>query len=546
MSDNDWSGLTDENGDVRDDVVPFNPFDEGTPEHEAWARPEAQPPAATHWQCSHDGASNVDPTTNRIGEACTQCSAEQTADSPTAFIRDTTPDFGAARGPSADGDIRLPDEFWQARPFLTHVHTAARSFRAHPDAVLGAFLTRVASMVPHGLKFDSFGNGAEAKGSTNLFCCLIAASGKGKTTAAAVAEDLIVIPAPLSDGGKPDWEKYRCGVGIGSGEGLIEAYMGTIDRETGQIHDKGPRKGDPVTEKVRAQTRHHAFVDIDEGGTLNQLMKGRTGSTLGGTIRSAWVGRALGQANAAAETTRHLDGGRYALGMLVGYQVSTAAVLLADADAGTPQRFLWFGAQDRTWRKGMARPPWPGPWKLPDWAHSAVITFHPDIVQELDDYSVEKLSDERVVSELDSHEPLMWCKVAALFALIDGRYSVSLEDWQLSRTLYATSAAVRTALEVELRRQRDAERAERHAEMAQADRARKQASTSVVRVARLIARKAAEFLEANSGEGLHWPKVTKSLAGRDRPIADEARDHAEAQGWIVVEGNTIYGGKYTA
>jgi hypothetical protein len=532
---NDWNGISDPDGTPRDDAVPFNPFDEGTPEHAAWNTP---PP--THWEC----AKHQTPKLVAIGEQCEVCGADQTGDDNTETLRSADADDL----PVADAvvDIRLPDEFWQARPFLEHVRAAARARRAHPDAVLGAALARISAMIPHALKFDSLDDGSEPDGSMNLFCCLLAPSGVGKSRAAATAEKLIVVPAFIADGaGRPDWERFRCGVGIGSGEGLIEAYMGTAERDLPGFHEKGPNKGQPLTERFRTQVRHHAFVYVDEGETLNRLLNERRGSTLGGTIRSAWGGGTLGQANAAAETTRHLDAGGYALGILVGYQVSTAAAMLKDAGPGTPQRFLWFGAQDT--QMTNRRFPWPGPLKLPEWVSRATVTFHPDIVQALVDYDVAKHRREVVVAELDSHEPLMWCKLAALFALIDGRYTVNLDDWQLAKTVYLSSTQIRAALETEIRRQRDAEKAERREDLAADDQARKQASERVVRVGRWIARKAAEYAEANSGEGLHWPEWRKKTkSGEDRKAADAARDHAEAQGWIVVEGDTIFKGRNAA
>lgn len=527
MGGNDWGGLTDENGDVRDDAVPFNPFEPGTEEHALWAKPVRQ---ATHWECAkHQAVKLV-----AVGEQCEVCGAAQTPDDPTETLGDTTTEDEPA-GPAV-ADIRLPEEFWEQRPFLTHVRAAARARRSHPDAVLGAVLARISSMIPPGLKFDSLDDGSDADGSLNLFCCLLAPSGIGKSKAAATAEKLLVVPWFLSAGdGRPDWEKYRAGVGIGSGEGLIEAYMGTTERDTGKFHQTGKLKGEPVTEKVRAQVRNHAFVYVDEGETLNRLLNERRGSTLGGTIRSAWGGGTLGQANAAAETTRHLDGGGYALGLLVGYQVSTAAAMLKDAGPGTPQRFLWFGAQDRLMTTERTR--WPGPLKLPEWVMQVTITFHPDIVQALVEYDVAKHRGSVVVAELDSHEPLMWCKLAALFCLIDGRYSVSLDDWALAKTVYMSSSLIRAALGAELARLHEVERQEFREGLAETDRVRKQATNDVVRVARRIARKAQEV------GGFGWP-VWRKNAGRDKPHADAALAHAEAEGWVVVDDSEVRRGKY--
>lgn len=422
---------------------------------------------------------------------------------------------------SGQADIRLPEEFWDARPVLKHIRAAGWAERAHPDAVLGAFLARTAASVPPSVKFNSGADGREPDGSTNLYACLLAPSGIGKSRASAAAQSLTTIA------GLTPYQSF----GLGSGEGLIEAYLGMVDQQAYDPITLAPlcdNKGKPVMEKKKVQVRENAFFYIDEGATLNTLL-GRTGATLGATLRSAWNGGELGQANAAAETTRRLSAGRYSLGLLVGYQPSTAAQLLTDAGPGTPQRFLWFGAQDR--QMPTEPMPWPGRLQMPDLKVGSV-DFDRAIKRELLDYDVSKHHGTVVVDELDSHEPLLWCKVAALLCLVDSRRMVGAEDWQLAKTIVATSAQIRNGLVADMEATRDRERQERARDRALEDVERRNVRGDVARVAERIRHKAEEGPFA-------WTPWKKNQGPRDKPLCADALRYAEARGLVVKEGTMV-------
>jgi hypothetical protein len=410
---------------------------------------------------------------------------------------------------------RLPVQFWDTREVFKRIRQAAWATQTHPDAVFAAVLTRVAAMVPHGLKFDS---GRGPNGSCNLFACLLAPSGIGKSAAAATAEQLIEVPEHLQDP-----TVFKDGVGIGTGEGLAEVYMGTKVRDTGEIN----RKGEPVEERVRMQVRHNAFFYVDEGETINKLMKERQGATLGPAIRSAWNGVTLGQANARDETTRLVKGGTYSMGVLIGFQPDVAVEILSDIGPGTPQRLLWFGAQDTEMPEDDYA--WPGQIDLPAMPESGVISFPAEIRRSLRQHTVDKHHGTVQVNELDSHEPLMRCKLAALLCLIDGRLAVTREDWGLAAMLWATSSAIRDSL-LEFRSRKAREDEDRRLEK-RTDEARAvqlvqlEVSSDIERVARCIAHKVAE-----EGEVIRAPY--KKNIGRDKRLFDAALAHARTVGWV--------------
>ncbi|SCL17708.1 Bifunctional DNA primase/polymerase, N-terminal [Micromonospora nigra] len=426
----------------------------------------------------------------------------------------------------------LPQSFWEARPQLGKIRDAAYHVGYSADAVLGAVLARGSAMAHHKLVFD-FGRGA---GSLNLFVNLLGPSGFGKTKAVEVAQELILPPSFLAHvNGEVDQERFKDSVGLGTGEGMSEVFMGVIDRETGEIHRSGPNKGDPKTEKVRAQVRHNAFFYIDEGETLSKMMRERQGAIIAPTIRTAWVGGTLGQTNAREETTRLIPKRSYSLGMVIGYQPDVAQDLLADSGPGTPQRFLWLSAVDP--HVTDEAPDLPAPFRLPlcDGNRQPVtgtITCYPDLRAQLRREHLAKVRGEAIVAELDAHASLMKCKVAALLAILDDRKHVTEDDWALAGVVWETSCAIRDRL-IEFGKQKAAQDHEQRTAVyvdreVRAHAAKREADSNVERIARWIGRRIHEGGSATKGA------TRKAAAGRDKPLFEPALLHAVQQGWVVV------------
>lgn len=335
----------------------------------------------------------------------------------------------------------LPAEFWYARDWLGHIRQAAHAAGRSADLVLHAVLARVSAMVDPQLRFD-VGLGP---GPLSYFVAAVAPSGIGKTSGVSVARDLLELPPYLTRHLEDGSPTFADGLPVGTGEGLAEAYMGTLWRETGAYD----RRGNAIVAKVRAQIRKHVFFAVDEGETLTRVAE-RPGSTLGPTIRSAWVGSLLGQANASEERRRILPAGSYSMGLLIGYQPETAGPLLAETGPGTPQRFAWVSASDPT--IPADRVPDPGRLTLPCLVDQfgdgrrGIIGADPRIGDELWQRTIALAHGEMTVSDLDAHEPLMRAKQAALLTVLDGRDQITIDDWELSAQLWATSCSVRDAL----------------------------------------------------------------------------------------------------
>ncbi|WP_328850266.1 hypothetical protein OG994_16670 [Micromonospora globbae] len=384
--------------------------------------------------------------------------------------------------------------------------------------MFGVTLARLSAMIPHTMRFDS----GISKGSLNMFVALIGASAAGKSTGKSVSMDLLRRPRYL------DGDLFRDGLPLGSGEGLAEAFYGTVTEN--QINEI---TGKPKVVRVRQQVRHNVFVYVDEGETLTKTIE-RAGATIGPAIRSAWNGELIGQSNAREETTRILPQGSYSLGMVMGFQRSTAQPLLADAGPGTPQRFLWLSATDPSIPD--TRMNWPGELTVNldgrEWLSgdvdaipNVVIDFADPIKDELWHRNRAYARGDVEPPELDAHEPLMRCKVASLLAVLDGRFYVTEEDWDLSLMVWDTSRAVRDDLirwGQDQQRQREEARnlAAAVREAAIRDHVRDSHAANVERVAALLT----SYLKR---EDMQTPgNLRRRLSGRDRDIFPEALEYA--------------------
>jgi hypothetical protein len=88
----------------------------------------------------------------------------------------------------------LPSEFWSARPVHQHIRKAAHSRLASADLVFHAALAKIAAMRSHELWFES----GRGRSSLNYFVAVVGPSGIGKTSGAAVVDDVVLTPAYLS------------------------------------------------------------------------------------------------------------------------------------------------------------------------------------------------------------------------------------------------------------------------------------------------------------------------------------------------------------
>jgi hypothetical protein len=449
--------------------------------------------------------------------------------------------FGEA-APTVQGLI--PETFWSARPELRHIRQAGHSRSRSGDVALLAVLTRLSALVSHRIRADT---GVADFASLNLFGGIIGPSGIGKSSGVGVASRLLPAPSGLD---------IRDGLPIGSGEGLAEVFMGVVEEPTGEVRKGRGGTETPVTVQVRKQVRHHAFFYVDEGASLTRLMKERSGSTLGETLRSAAVGQTLGQTNASKDTTRYIPGGSYSMGMLVGFQPETVAPLFEEVAEGTPQRFVWVQVIDPAIPD--EQPDWPG--ELRVWQNVGVVapgdeasgpvlvTFDPAIKAELRTADLAKArgqASQALANPFDSQAPVMKVKLAALLAVLAGRRHVNPEDWQLAQTLWAASCETRDAVieyaEAKRRAEQEKRTLARIEEEVRVDHAKQSAEQQ--RADRAVERLALRLAAAVLDQGPQTRKTVRGrTAGRDKRYLPDAFAYAVLREWVVEDGSTFVPG----
>lgn len=386
----------------------------------------------------------------------------------------------------------LPRTFYDEHPTLRHVRQAANARRCPPDLVLAFTLCRVAAMIPtthtvHG-------------SCLNYVAALVGPSGSGKSKADKCARDLLpVLPTDLD------------GLPIGSGEGLVDAYLQleTVDGKS-----------------TKRQVHVAGLFHVDEGEQFLAVAR-REKSTTMPILRNLWTGALVGTTGAKADTTRRLDAGTYRFALTVGLQPNYATQLLSDDHAGTPQRFLWVAAADPN--APDTRPAWPGSLDLPPTV-TCPADLDPDILRQVDDDELKAL---RVGGHADpqrSHATLLTLRTAALLATLLGQPGkVDAVPWLLAQQLIEHNHAVTrhlvAAADTE-RRERDRQAADETVEIT-AYKAEQFDRRAVDRIAANIGRKVHDGMA-------HVPRLRDGTASRDRHLFDDALLKARDLGWVVI------------
>jgi hypothetical protein len=227
------------------------------------------------------------------------------------------------------------------------------------------------------------------------------------------------------------------------------------------------------------------------------------------------------------------------MGIAIGYQPETAVSMLSDVGPGTPQRFLWFGAQDTEMPDEMYE--WPDHLVLPpESAATGVIRFPMEIKRWLRAQTRGKHRGDLVIDPMDSHEPLMRCKLAALLCYLDGRMEVSRDDWVLGGMIWSVSCAIRNRLirhrDAEESRLADEQRTARLTEATEIEVMRVSVSAGVERVARNL-----PGISRRMTDRFEDPKryLIKKNIGRDKGLFDAAVSHAVQRGWIIESDGEI-------
>lgn len=526
--------------------------------------------------CEYASSNKAEPfgqaEADRVWQNAAHKTADKTAELPASMLGGTSLDFPSARtdvGPTptslpgffaepgqgtsglaptaaAPDGLNLPPEFWAARPVLKHIQLAAHARLVSADVLLQSILVRLSALWPHQVRLDT---GIATPASANLTVAVIGPSGAGKTSGVGLAREMLGMPGWL------DRETFADDRPLGSGEGMSEVYMGykrvAIEQPPADPLTPGPVK--TKIEKVRAQVRHNALLYADEGEALAKMME-RQGATVSVELRRAWSGGTIGQSNGTKETTRVIEGGRYSMGLIIGFQLNTVQQLLAGVEAGTVQRFLFCWALDPS----VPRERLPFPGSLPGIWPAATplegslvnpgpevdlrkVTFTASIMDELWASRYDRVTTmPDTMEDLASHRGLTLVKLSALLAYLDcGRRNVTDEDWRLAGMLWETSCRVRDyairAGEVaagkaaELRQEMYA-RQEGHAELRRLDVRQSADDIKIGKVMLWAAHRVADHGPQTLG------KLRHDVAGRNRAFLAEALEAAAAAGHLSLDG----------
>jgi len=456
-------------------------------------------------------------------------SAHRNAPTPRVRHDDTPPPPQHAKN--------LPTEFWESRPTLKQIRDAAHSAYVSADVVLGCVLARIAARTHWSIRIPNIGT--RAPGSLNIFIAPVGESGTSKSSAYQIADVLIRATAT---------ERILLGAPLGSGEGIIEAFL-TANTTT-----------DPETRRkttTKTQTRDGVLFHLDEGAAFEQLGD-RKGTTLKPTLRQAWNGETLGQTNASQETRRCLPAHHYRMCLVMSFQPAYTEHLLSESDAGTPQRFIWLSATDPNIPdKNKTNKITPLDWKPPqtygirDGYTTQILKIDASIITELEARSLAKARGGLITVAMDSHRDLQHMKTAALLAILDNRLNITRDDWDLANMLLETSRAVWESCQAHITAKHRAKNnaADTRAinrmlktEDASENNALDKMARAVDNMARAITHK---VHKENTGLTKRDLRHATSSADRGHASLEDAIDLAIEKGWIMKVDDTYMPGEST-
>lgn len=411
--------------------------------------------------------------------------------------------------------LNLPPEFWTARPWLTQVRDAAWSRLVSPDATLIGVLARFSALVPATLRIPPM---IGSDSTFDFIGCVVASSSGGKTISNSVADELV--PCLRTD--------VLLGLPVGSGEGLVQAFMAD------DVDDDGKKTG---TQSYRLGPKAVHFT-IDEGTALME-QQNRKGTTIIQTLCSAWSGATLGQVNASKETHRIVPAKTRRVACVINMQTANGHLLLEEhvIAVGLPQRIVFSTAHDETIPDEA--PAWPGPLDvpmLPIIAQPHVLEYDPRIVSLLQDRRRAVARGKLVQGPIDGHAGLQQLKLAGLMELLGGGDYVSWETWELAGMVIASSTSVRDRL-VEVKHESDRERIVTQGtqtafrELAAEDVKERQ------KVARLADTISARAVPEGTGLNVMRKAVTSS---ETKHRFQAALDMAMARGSVTTDGERVF------
>jgi len=351
----------------------------------------------------------------------------------------------------------IPEEIWDAAPWLRYVHDLARARLLAPPALLGAVLARVCAVSDY--KIVTPPDIVGTYGSPNLIAILVGKPGAGKGNALRVAQDVL-----NALGIQPDWEVKI--VPYGTGEGLFHAFcehrLVIPDSEEEEIQEEDEEK----PEMKLVQVRHNVLVQVDEGMLIEKTSQ-RAGQTLVPVLQCAWSGEDLGRQLADPLRSLKIPWLNYRLAVLLAMQPKVCQFIFDAEGTGLPQRLLWFAAYDLEVPDEDTPEPAPPDELRPEddavppgdvimWqptyspatkrirmvpVHYAVIGVDPDVREAI--RRVQRMNLRGETPTMDTHRGFTMLKLACAIAFLGRSLSVTWNDWEIALAIgdYSKKAA---------------------------------------------------------------------------------------------------------
>lgn len=313
----------------------------------------------------------------------------------------------------------LPTAFYEARDWTRHIMQRADWMGMSREALLAATLAVMSSRIPANVKAQL--TGRDALMPLNLYVNLTGVTGSGKSRAVATAKRLL------------DDDAHVLEITPASGEAIAAQYV------------ERAKDGEEWTTRQKSDRALMVCTEISQVTAL----AGRTGSTLIPQLLHAWSGETLGATTKTKELDLRVGAGLYRFSAIFGVQPANGGVFVSSGVTnGFAGRCLYFSTTDpyaATLDDDTPAPaqPWPA-MHLPDGTTPITIAY-PATARR---YALRLIREGTAghVGETDGHRAENIARMAALYALADGRTTVSEDDWNLAVTLMCRSDAVRTWL----------------------------------------------------------------------------------------------------
>jgi len=326
-----------------------------------------------------------------------------------------------------------PESLFDARESLARIRDYARQRMVSPEGLLIRVLMRANVGVGPRVMIPRIIGSPKP---LNLAVIGVGPSGMGKSSSDDVAEEYWPLPDIPT-------------LPLGTAEGTCQAFEPDDD-------------GQPQVPAII-----FASSEIDNWAALGE----RAGSMTFPVLRQIITGDQIGQKNASKAHTRIVQKRSYAAGLSLSAQPggNGASILFADAPGGFPQRCLFGSEIDR---EAPDEPPTGVepyvPPRKPDFTPNVddryEIPFPDTVVREIREHRRQVLRGDTTADPLDGHRNLTKAKVAAALMILEGRNTVTEDDWRIAERIMQMSDRARAALaEAAKRAVTEANRARGHA-----------------------------------------------------------------------------------